>query len=381
MDALKKLLAERMTGVQQVQDILARMRGWRTPGDILSNAKTLFDLVACLVVQVEFAAREVQGVLKGEDKQRALIEWLDAAIPLPFWLEWADGPILRFLVNLVVDQVNDRFGHTWVAPEASRMHRLGVEEITGKPYTEPDPAQAVIEAWRRGQEPPQAAIDGILGATPKKAMDLQAFSPPAMTASPRKRFDECLAVVLGFEGGYSNHPSDKGGATQFGITTGTLARARTDGVVQCRDVARLTLPEAAAIYRRYYWAPVGADILPPPLDLVVFDASVNCGVAAAVKHLQEALNALLPGTPLAVDGGFGPKTKQALADLLAINRSITQTYVGLEPNAILRYLTLDVLVNKLEQYDNIADKNESQRVFLRGWVHNRVVGLGAKANL
>ena len=37
-----------------------------------------------------------------------------------------------------------------------------------------------------------------------------------MTASS---YDAALARVLAHEGGYTNHPSDPGGPTNFGITT------------------------------------------------------------------------------------------------------------------------------------------------------------------
>lgn len=194
------------------------------------------------------------------------------------------------------------------------------------------------------------------------------------------RFDEILAVTLGYEGGFSDDPDDRGGATNLGITAGTLARAHKAGIVGHCDVKRLTRAEAAAIYRRFYWDPIGGDRLPAPLDMVLFDAAVNCGVGAAVKHLQEALNALLPGNPLVVDGGYGPKTLEALKSVLDADQDITQMYRGLEPHALLRYLTLDVLMNRVELYDAIADRDPSQRTFLRGWIH-RVVSLAGAAGM
>lgn len=42
----------------------------------------------------------------------------------------------------------------------------------------------------------------------------------------RSRFDICLDEVLRQEGGYVDHPSDPGGATNMGITHKTLARWR-----------------------------------------------------------------------------------------------------------------------------------------------------------
>ena len=217
---------------------------------------------------------------------------------------------------------------------------------------------------------------GTLEPAPTSQVALKTGVAPA-----KPRFETCLSVVLGFEGGYSNNPNDKGGATNLGITAGTLARAHKAGIVGHNDVKSLTPDEAAAIYRRFYWDPIGGDRLPAPLDMVMFDAAVNCGVGAAVKQLQEALNALLPGNPLVVDGGYGPKTREALETVIEADRSVTQTCRGLEPHALLRYLALDALMNKVELYDAIAERDPSQRTFLRGWIHNRAVALETKAGM
>ena len=45
------------------------------------------------------------------------------------------------------------------------------------------------------------------------------------------RYDDVLKTVLGFEGGYSNDPDDRGGETNLGITEGTYARAKKAGLV------------------------------------------------------------------------------------------------------------------------------------------------------
>src|SRR5690606_7789917 len=66
------------------------------------------------------------------------------------------------------------------------------------------------------------------------------------------RFNEALEHVLQVEGGFVNHPADKGGATKFGITRATLAAWRTRPV-SVEDVQRMNREEAAAIYRKRYW--------------------------------------------------------------------------------------------------------------------------------
>jgi lysozyme family protein len=128
----------------------------------------------------------------------------------------------------------------------------------------------------------------------------------------RANFDKCLSHVLKYEGGYSDHPSDPGGATNLGITHEVLAAWRGRPVTKA-DVTALTRAEAAEIYRARYWKPVAGDELPAGLDLAVFDCAVNQGVGRATKLLQMALG-------VTADGAFGPKT---LAALFAADREAT----------------------------------------------------------
>jgi len=109
-------------------------------------------------------------------------------------------------------------------------------------------------------------------------------------------FDESFTRLLGHEGGYSNHPSDPGGETMWGVTK-TVAQA--NGYVgPMRD---LPVTIAKAIYHRQYWAPVRCDELPGALRYAVFDAAVNSGTVQAAKWLQRAIGAT-------DDGRVGPQT-------------------------------------------------------------------------
>lgn len=122
-------------------------------------------------------------------------------------------------------------------------------------------------------------------------------------------FDSALAFVLGFEGGYSNDPRDRGGATNLGITQRTLDQARQDhpGWLLPADVRSLTRANAARIYRADYWDAVRGDDLPPGIALLAFDCAVNQGPGRARKWLQEAAD-------VAADGVMGPKTMEAIAE-------------------------------------------------------------------
>lgn len=128
-----------------------------------------------------------------------------------------------------------------------------------------------------------------------------------------ERFQRCLTEVLRHEGGYIDHPSDPGGATNMGITRKTLARWRkispwTD--LPKSSVASLKREEAALIYRANYWNPSRAGDMPVGVDLALFDFAVNSGPDRAVRTLQAALG-------VAADGEVGPVTLAALrgADL------------------------------------------------------------------
>ena len=123
------------------------------------------------------------------------------------------------------------------------------------------------------------------------------------------RFDQCLDEVLRHEGGYVDHPSDPGGATNMGITRKTLARWRQVSPWWKLDKAAvrgLERAEAARIYRASYWDTSRAGLLPAGLDLALFDFAVNSGPDRAVRLLQAELGVV-------ADGRIGPLTLGACA--------------------------------------------------------------------
>jgi lysozyme family protein len=192
------------------------------------------------------------------------------------------------------------------------------------------------------------------------------------------RFDECVNVVIGFEGGYVNDKDDKGGETNYGITASTLKSAKAKGWVPSNVTIRsLKLDHAKTIYKKGYWDVVKADNLPHPLDLIVFDMAVNHGPNTAVKLFQQSLNSILKSGPsLVVDGIIGPKTLTAVRDVVSMDHN-----PWLQPNALVRYLCIDVLVNRVELYTSIIASNKSQEKFFKGWITNRVVKLKQQAGL
>ena len=130
----------------------------------------------------------------------------------------------------------------------------------------------------------------------------------------KTRFERCLDEVLRFEGGYADHPSDPGGATNLGITRKTLARWRAVTPwwsLAKSEVQGLDRAEAAKIYRSSYWNRVNASKLPVGLDLALFDFAVNSGPDRAVKTLQVRLGVV-------ADGQVGPLTLNAIKTQVAL---------------------------------------------------------------
>ena len=126
-------------------------------------------------------------------------------------------------------------------------------------------------------------------------------------------FEDLLEDVLKREGGFTEHPSDPGRATKFGITQGTLS-AHRGREVDSGEVAQLTLDEAKAILRKNYLEGPGVSKLPSRLVPQVFDMAVNMGPQNAIRILQRIIGA-------DEDGILGPQTLEAarLAPISASN--------------------------------------------------------------
>jgi len=115
--------------------------------------------------------------------------------------------------------------------------------------------------------------------------------------------------IVAREGGYVDDPDDPGGATNHGVTIGTMRRLELDldgdGQVTAADVRRLSRERAVEIFLEHYYARPRISALPEALQPSVFDMYVNAG-ANAVRILQRLLGEM--GEAVAVDGVIGPRT-------------------------------------------------------------------------
>ena len=175
--------------------------------------------------------------------------------------------------------------------------------------------------------------------------------------------DQLIDAVIDREGGYTNHPADRGGETSFGITA---AVARDGGYAGAmRGLPRAT---AVSIYRMRYWQRPGFDRVAaraPAVAADLFDTGVNMGPAVATGFLQRALNALNRGATdypdVALDATVGPATLAALDGFLARRGAAGE-----------RVLVKAIEALQGERYLGLAERRPANEAFLYGWLANRI---------
>lgn len=155
--------------------------------------------------------------------------------------------------------------------------------------------------------------------------------------------DSLITDILEREGGFVDHPADKGKATKFGITLGTLSDYRKQSCT-VEDVRQLSATEARLIYEQNYIKAPGFDrIASDALRATLVDFGVHSGPIAAIRALQKAV-----GVP--ADGMLGGQT-EAAANLLDGRR-----------------LALKVLAGRARKLGRIITDDPTQAAFAAGWM-------------
>lgn len=152
------------------------------------------------------------------------------------------------------------------------------------------------------------------------------------------------------EGGWSNHPNDKGGATMMGVTIGTYSRWLGRPATQ-EELRNITPKTVHAIYKEWYWDVSKLDEVKHfPIACAIYDIGVVCGPRTSVRIAQRALKAL--GDQFVLLDGV-----MARATLRALNEA--------DPVAFVK--EFKKLVDA--HFRGIAERNANQTVFLRGWLN------------
>ena len=169
--------------------------------------------------------------------------------------------------------------------------------------------------------------------------------------------------TIGVEGEYSDHPSDRGGPTRWGITERVAREFGYTG-----DMRELPRDSAFTIYKKqYYYAP-GFDKIALMSQVIaeeLFDSGVNFGPTPPIIWLQRWLNVMNRKAndypDFEIDGVIGLKTIGALRAYL--NRR------GSEGEMIL--LTA-LNCSQAHRYLELAEGREANEDFIYGWLRTRV---------
>jgi lysozyme family protein len=172
-----------------------------------------------------------------------------------------------------------------------------------------------------------------------------------------------LDALLAREGGFVDHPDDRGGATNFGITEQVARAAGWTG-----SMRHMPRDFAIDVYRRRYWTQPRFDAVAavaPRIAAELFDTGVNMGPGVAAGFLQRSLNALnrqgRDWADVAVDRSIGSATLAALAGLIEVRGRPGEA-------ALLKAL------NALQgaRYIELAEGRQANESFLFGWLQGRV---------
>lgn len=144
-------------------------------------------------------------------------------------------------------------------------------------------------------------------------------------------FKQAIKYVIEDEGGYVNHPSDKGGETKYGIT-----KMSYPGL----DIKNLTVEKAEEIYKDDFWNEAGVDRIPSHLRYQYFDMTINHGIGNAIQILQRAAS-------VTEDGKLGPATIKA-------SEAVSN---------------IDLAAARARFYARIVRRNLSQAAFIEGWLN------------
>jgi lysozyme family protein len=154
---------------------------------------------------------------------------------------------------------------------------------------------------------------------------------------------DIIGAIIAREGGFVDHPEDRGGPTKYGVTLASLQRWRQHPC-QKSDIQTLTEPEARQILTELFLIQPGFQLIADQsLRAFVTDWGVNSGPTNAIKALQDAVS-------VTQDGVLGPQT------IKAIN--------AMDP----RLLFLRVFASRLKFIGHLLSRQPSQAVFAEGWL-------------
>ena len=159
---------------------------------------------------------------------------------------------------------------------------------------------------------------------------------------------ELFPFILKYEGGWSNHPADRGGQTNMGITLRTWKSCGydkdEDGDIDADDLRMISEDNVFDIFKKNYWDRwKGDDIVNQDIANILVD-----WVWLSGKHAITITQELLGVKP---DGIVGAKTLGSLNNMDMVS------------------FFYEIKNARIEFIENIIKRTPSQSIFRRGWMN------------
>lgn len=146
--------------------------------------------------------------------------------------------------------------------------------------------------------------------------------------------DNFIRDIIRREGGYVNHPADRGGPTKYGITIANYRRWIKNPKATAWELLRITVDDALEFYR-WYFAECKIDNLPVellPLAIDLCTLHSPRGVGTILNRVANCYDTTRPRGQVFHDlvEQFGPRTTKALITLSRV--AYFRELCNLEPN-------------------------------------------------
>lgn len=172
-------------------------------------------------------------------------------------------------------------------------------------------------------------------------------------------FKYALKRVLKYEGGYVDDKDDRGGETFKGISRKFHPDWKGWQIIdrlkfQKRELKSDELESLVYDFYLGLWFKSAADTIDrisPKLAAEYFDAVVNMGEKEAVLILQRVIN-IYSDKKIKVDGILGPKTLEALEDLVSLDEDLAMAFKNYRVRA----------------YADIVKNNPKYLKYISGWI-------------
>jgi len=163
-------------------------------------------------------------------------------------------------------------------------------------------------------------------------------------SEPDSDLDDFIRDIIRREGGYVNHPADRGGPTKYGITIANYRRWTKNLKATAEELARITVDDALKFYR-WYFAECKIDDLPSellPLALDLCALHSTRGVDVILDRVANFYDSSRPRGQVfhGLVEQFGPLTTEAL-----------------------------ITLSRVAYFRELCNLNPNQKAFLLGWLN------------